>query len=232
MGNLFGVRKRAPKVTEQDKAIFQLKQQRDNIKIYQRRTENELAASKALATKLYNDNKIDRALIILRRKKCMEEILQRTDQQLETLEGLVNDIEFSQIQVSVVEGLKVGNEALKQLNSLVSIENLEQIMQETEEATEKQREITRILQQTSERYDEKELLEELEQRAQESDQATKDDTIDKPKEKVDQQKTTPIDTLIEHKLPEIPALPAEELSKEVTSSKAKEETAEVLELAS
>ena len=90
----------------------------------------------------------------------MEDILKRTDGQLSTLEQLVHDIEFSQIEVSVVEGLRVGSAALKQLNSMMSIENIQQILEDNEEAADKQKEISRLLSDTD-RYEEGELMEEL-----------------------------------------------------------------------
>jgi charged multivesicular body protein 6 len=162
MGNLFGVRRRAPQITDQDRAILQLKQQRDKIKIYQKRTEAELAKNTELALNLFKNGMKDRAIIVLRRKKMMEDILTRTDKQLETLESLVADIEYTQIEVSVVEGLKVGSEALKQLNSLMNIEDIQRMMEDNAEAYEKQREISAILSQSSERYAEDDLLKELE----------------------------------------------------------------------
>lgn len=177
MGNLFGIRRRAPVVTAQDRAILQLKQQRDKIKMYQKRTEADLIKNKDLALQLYQNGMKERALIIMRRKKNMEDILRRTDQQLETLESLVSDIEYTQIEVSVVEGLKVGTEALKQLNSLMNIEDIQKMMDDTEEAAEKQKEITNILQQSSERYDEDDLLNELEAYKQPVQKAEEDEEI-------------------------------------------------------
>lgn len=161
MGNLFGVRRQRPIFTEQDKAILQLKQQRDKIKIYQKRTEADLEKNKNLALKLFQNGLKDRAIVVMRRKKLMGEILNRTDKQLETLEQLVVDIEYSQIEVSVVEGLKVGSEALKQLNSLMNIDDIQTMMEDNEEAAEKQRQISELLAQSSERYDDDELLREL-----------------------------------------------------------------------
>jgi charged multivesicular body protein 6 len=162
MGNLFGIRRRGPEVTAQDRAVLRLKQQRDKIKIYQKKTEADLAKNADLALKLFKSGMKDRALIVLRRKKMMEDILARTDGQLATLESLVADIEFTQIEVSVVEGLRVGTEALKQLNSLMNIEDIQQMMDDNAEAAEKQREISAVLSQSSERYDDHDLLKELE----------------------------------------------------------------------
>lgn len=165
MGNFFGIRRRAPLVTAQDRAILQLKQQRDKIKIYQKKTEKDIEKNKEMAIQLFRNGFKDRALVVLRRKKCMEEIVARTDQQLDTLEQLVNDIEYTQIEVSVVEGLKVGTEALKQLNSLMNIDDIQQLMEDNEEAAEKQREITDILARSAVRFDEDDLMKELDKYA-------------------------------------------------------------------
>lgn len=161
MGNLFGVRRRAPVVTAQDRAVLQLKQQRDKIKIYQKKTESDLATNKDIALRLFQSGKKDRALVLMRRKKYMEDVITRTDKQLETLEHLVADLEYTQIEVSVVEGLRVGTEALKQLNSLMNVDDIQQMMEDNEEAAAKQREISEILQRSSERFDEQDLLQEL-----------------------------------------------------------------------
>lgn len=162
MGNLFGVRRRAPQVTAQDRAVLQLKQQRDRIKIYQNKIGSELSKNSELALNLFKNDMKDRAIIVLRRKKMMEDILARTEKQLVTLESLIADIEYKQIEVCVVEGLKVGSEALKQLNALMDIDDIQRMMEDTAEAAEKQREISAILSQSSERYAEDDLLEELE----------------------------------------------------------------------
>ena len=50
---------------------------------------------------------------------------------------LVHDIEFSQVERQVLNGLKEGNEALKKANEMFSIDEIEQIMDDTAEAAEK-----------------------------------------------------------------------------------------------
>lgn len=179
MGNLFGIRRRTPVVTAQDKAILQLKQQRDKIRIYQKKTESELERNKQLALDLFKKGLKERALIVLKRRKCMEEIIGRTDKQLETLEQLVSDIEFTQAEVSVVEGLKTGNEALKQLTSLMNIDDIQKMMDENQEAAEKQQEISDIILRSSERLDDDELLKELDELTKPKQEPVVDQTLDK-----------------------------------------------------
>lgn len=86
-----------------------------------------------------------RAKLILRKKKYQENLLGTTDKELEALEKLTSDLEFAQVQQQVVDGLKVGNEALKKIHEVLTIDEVERIMDETREGIEKQQEIDAIL---------------------------------------------------------------------------------------
>lgn len=86
-----------------------------------------------------------RALLLLRKKKFQEQVLSKTDGQLENLERMVHDIEFAQVEVKVIDGLKLGNAALKKLHDLLSIDEIEKVMDETREGIEKQKEINDVL---------------------------------------------------------------------------------------
>ncbi|XP_076237213.1 vacuolar protein sorting 20 [Calliopsis andreniformis] len=145
MGIFFAKKKPPSRVTEQDKAILQLKQTRDKIKQYQRRIEQSLEKERLIAKKLIQNGQKERALLLLRKKKFQEQVLSKTDGQLENLERMVHDIEFAQIELKVVDGLKVGNTALKKLNDLLSIDEIEKVLDETREGIEKQQEINEVL---------------------------------------------------------------------------------------
>lgn len=82
---------------------------------------------------------------MLRKKKFQEQILSKIDGQLENLEIMVHDIEFAQIEIKIVDGLKEGNAALKKLHNILSIDEIEKVMDETREGIEKQRELDEIL---------------------------------------------------------------------------------------
>ncbi|XP_043521591.1 charged multivesicular body protein 6 [Frieseomelitta varia] len=161
MGIFFSKKKPPSRVTEQDKAILQLKQTRDKIKQYQRRIEQNLEKERLLAKKLIQNKQKERALLILRKKKFQEQILSKTDGQLENLELMVHDLEFAQVELKVVDGLKVGNAALKKLNDLLSIDEIEKVMDETREGIEKQQEINEILSGELTERDENEVEAEL-----------------------------------------------------------------------
>lgn len=86
-----------------------------------------------------------RAKLILRKKKYQENLLGTTDKELEALEKLTNDLEFAQVQQQVLDGLQVGNEALKKIHEVLTIDEVERIMDETREGVEKQQEIDAII---------------------------------------------------------------------------------------
>ena len=61
----------------------------------------------------------------------------------------------------MLDGLKVGNEALKKANEMFSIEEIEQIMDDTAEAIDKQKEIDALLSGQLSQEDEDDVLKEL-----------------------------------------------------------------------
>lgn len=63
----------------------------------------------------------------------------------------------------VLDGLKVGNAALKKANDMFSIDEIEQIMDDTQEGIEKQREIDSLLSGELTDEDEADVLRELEE---------------------------------------------------------------------
>ncbi|XP_072931838.1 charged multivesicular body protein 6-A-like [Epargyreus clarus] len=146
MGSLFSKSKKpVSRVTEQDKAVLQLKQQRDKLKQYQKKIELNLERDRQLAKKLLAENKREKAKSLLQKKRYQEKLLQNTDAQLDKLEQLTHDLEFAQVEIQVLDGLKNGNAALKKVHDILSIDEIETIMEETKEGIEKQREIDELI---------------------------------------------------------------------------------------
>ncbi|KAM9296469.1 charged multivesicular body protein 6 [Gastrophryne carolinensis] len=166
MGNIFG-RKRRTRVTEQDKAVLQLKQQRDKLKQYQKKINLQLQRERDFARQLLHDGKKEKAKLLLKKKRYQEQLLEKTDNQISNLEKMVGDIEFAQIEMKVIEGLKIGNECLKKMHEVMSIDEVERIMDETQEGIEYQRQIDDLLSGSLSSEDEEAILEELEAITQE-----------------------------------------------------------------
>lgn len=146
MGNLFGKRRPAPPpVSQQDQAILQLKAQRDKIKQFMRRNEKQMEREKEIAKQLVRAGKKDRALLLLKKKRYQETVIERTLKQLDQIDRMVHDLEFAEIERRVVEGLRSGNEALKQMNQMFSLDEIEKIMEDTRESVEYQEEIANLI---------------------------------------------------------------------------------------
>ncbi|XP_078081843.1 charged multivesicular body protein 6 [Mustelus asterias] len=166
MGNLFGRKKRS-RVTDQDRAVLQLKQQRDKLRQYQKKIAIQLEKERELARQLLRGGKKEKAKLLLKKKRYQEQLLDKTEVQISNLEKMVQDIEFAQIEMKVIEGLKIGNDCLQKMHEVMSIEEVERIMDETQEAVEYQRQIDEILAGGITQEDEDAILAELDAITQE-----------------------------------------------------------------
>ncbi|XP_041942023.1 charged multivesicular body protein 6-like [Alosa sapidissima] len=162
MGNVFGRKGRPSRVTDQDRAVLQLKQQRDKLRQYQKRITLQLEKERSLAKQLLKDGKKERALLLLKKKRYQDQLLDKTENQIGNLERMVQDIEFAQIEMKVIEGLKTGNECLKKMHEVMSIEEVERILDETQEGIEYQKQIDELLAGSLSQEDEEAVLQELE----------------------------------------------------------------------
>ncbi|VEL40341.1 unnamed protein product [Protopolystoma xenopodis] len=142
MGIFFSKRSR---ITQQDKAILQLKQQRDKLKQYKRRVEVQIERDRSSAKQLLSDGKKDKALLLLKKKIYQESLIEKSEGYLRNIERLTEDLEFAQVEIQVFDGLKAGNAALKSLHEALSLDDVEKLMSDTQDAIDYQREIDSIL---------------------------------------------------------------------------------------
>ncbi|XP_013399205.1 charged multivesicular body protein 6-B [Lingula anatina] len=206
MGGLFSKsKKKESRVTEQDKAVLQLKQQRDKLKQYQKKITVQLEKDRNVAKQLLKDGKKERAKLLLRKKRFQEGLIEKTDNQLDNIDKMVHDIEFAQIETQVIDGLKQGNDSLKKLHEILSIENVEKIMEETQEAVQYQQEIDDLLAGGLSQEDEDDVLAELEE-------ITKESLPEVPQEEV----------------PAMPEVPKADIEEEKAISKEKKRGKEML----
>ncbi|CAF1121464.1 unnamed protein product [Adineta steineri] len=176
MGNIFGKKSskpsKQPAITEQDRAILQLKQQRDRLNQNRRRVESQLDREREVAKQLLKNGQKDRALLLLRKKKMLETQLTKSENILENVERMTHDLEFAQVQVDVVNSLRQGTDALKKMNDILKLEDIEQLMEDSREAIEYQNEVSNLLSGGLSRADEQDVEAELDEliRADEANQ--------------------------------------------------------------
>ncbi|KAG1055360.1 hypothetical protein G6F43_002686 [Rhizopus delemar] len=151
------------KITSQDKAILDLKVQRDKLKKYQKNL-NVVINKEVEAAKLaLNKGNKQKALLALRKKKYQEQLLEKTEQQLMNLEELTHSIEYALVEKQVLEGLKNGNSVLKEIHKETSIEAVEKLMDDTADAIAYQNEIDEMLHGLISADDEEEIMKELDE---------------------------------------------------------------------
>ncbi|KAF7549893.1 hypothetical protein G7Z17_g6090 [Cylindrodendrum hubeiense] len=152
----------ASKVTAQDKAILDMKNQRDKLHQYQRRVTVLTDKETDIAKQMLAKGDKPRALLALRRKKYQESLLAKTDAQLEQLEKLTSSVEFALISKDVVFGLQQGTKVLKEIHTeMGGIDHVEKLMGETADAIAYQKEVSEMLGGRISNHDEEEVEDEL-----------------------------------------------------------------------
>ncbi|KAH8724877.1 Snf7-domain-containing protein [Phaeosphaeriaceae sp. PMI808] len=151
------------KISAQDKAILGMKNQRDQLRQYQKRITVLTDREKEIAKECLSRGQTDKAKLALRRKKYQESLLSKTDAQLAQLEQLTSDVEFALVQKDVLYGLRQGTAVLKEIHKeMGGIENVEKLLADNEEARAYQEEISELLANKMSNQDEDEVEDELE----------------------------------------------------------------------
>ncbi|CAG8692896.1 9437_t:CDS:2 [Funneliformis caledonium] len=151
------------KITSHDRAILDLKVQRDKLKQYQKKIQTVAEKETQVAKDALIKNNKRVALLALRKKKYQEQLLTKTDAQLSNLEQLTQSIEFALVEKDVLAGLEQGNLILKEIHKEISIDKVEKLMEDTADAIAYQDEISELLSGKLTNDDEDEILAELAQ---------------------------------------------------------------------
>lgn len=123
-----------------------MKVQRDKLKQYRKKIAVVADRETEVARKCLAAGQKDKALLALRRKKYQQSLVDQTDAQLEQLEKLTANVEFSLVQKDVLFGLQRGTEVLKQINKeMGGLAAVERMMEDSAEARRQQEEISEAL---------------------------------------------------------------------------------------
>ena len=94
---------------------------------------------------LLKDKKKDKALFLLKIKKMKEKQLKESQDAMLNLEQMIGSIETEQQQVEVFAAMKEGTSELQRIHEIMSVEAVEKLMEENQEALDTQEEISELL---------------------------------------------------------------------------------------
>jgi len=156
-------RNEAPK-----KAILQLRGQLEMLSKREKHLENQISEQEGIARKHVSSNKTA-AKAALRRKKQYEHALEQTQGQIMTLEKEIYSIETANINKETLEAMKNASKAMKEIHGGLTIEKVDQTMEELRDQHAIVEEIGEAITQSvgAQGLDESELDEELEALQQE-----------------------------------------------------------------
>jgi len=134
------------RVTEVDRQVLGLKTQRRKLRAYAKRVEDAIAretATAAAAAKTPGGR--SRALTALRKRKLQTQMGDRVQDWLLRLETMLADIEHAQATAEVLERLRDGNEALKRAQAGYSLDDVNAVLRDMDEAKEHDAEVNELL---------------------------------------------------------------------------------------
>lgn len=147
MGGVFSSKKpkKKRKVSSADRAVLDLKNARDRLRKYQTKLEAENATLTRQAAALLRAGKKDRAVLTLKFRRFREAKIADADAQLLRLEEMVNTIEWETQQAAVLASLKQGTDALNKIHSEMTVEAVEDLLDDSREAQDTANRISALL---------------------------------------------------------------------------------------
>jgi charged multivesicular body protein 6 len=125
--------------------VLDLKVKRNQLEQKRRGVAAVVAREEAVARTLAGSGRRREALAALRKKKAQERMLEHVGELLDKVEQLVASIEFAAMQQSVFAALEQGTAALSELNSMLSVDDVERLLGDTQDAVDAAHEIEAAL---------------------------------------------------------------------------------------
>lgn len=152
----------APGVTEADRALLDVKAQRDQLGGHLRRLRAELARDEDAARSLVRGGQRERALLALRQRKHHQQLLDECAQHLCRLDEVIGNIELACMQRDTVEALAAGVKTLRKVQAEIGgPDRIRQVLEERSGAIAAQQELSMALGGAGVSADDAEALAEL-----------------------------------------------------------------------
>ena len=127
--------------------MLDLKHARDSLRQTQKRLEVSMARETEIARAMLKRGNKPAALMCIKKKKLQQALYDKTHGQLDNVQSMLDSIDFAKLNVQVFESLKAGKNALEDLNSVMSVDDVEKLMDENAEQMQIAQEIDDAVQQ-------------------------------------------------------------------------------------
>lgn len=141
-------------ITDVDRAVLALKTQKRKLGEYQKRVEGAIEREERRAKELVQSKKNKQALLALKKRKLHQQQLEKVCAWVLKVEETIVHIEQNQVQNDVYANLKRGNDALLILQKEVSLDDVDEILQDGSESAAHWEDVNRAL---SDQLDAKQL---------------------------------------------------------------------------
>lgn len=149
-------------VDDSDIALLDLKAQRDQISGHRRRIEAQLGRDEEAAKVCIKEGKKPQAMLALRKKKMHQQLVLESQQHLARVDELIENLEVTRMQQSIVEALAAGVATVKKMQKeMGGVDYISKLMDERQEAMDAQQEISAALAGAGVAADDEEALAEL-----------------------------------------------------------------------
>jgi hypothetical protein len=149
-------------LTAVDKAKLDVRKGKMRLTKWAKHLDKETGKLQEMAKRSLTNGNKEKALRILKIRKMKAGALTQAREKILNLEGMLLQIESQEISVEMAQAVKNGTEALNAIHKVMSVEAVEKLMEENEEALATFQEIENILADGNADYvDEDELEEEL-----------------------------------------------------------------------
>lgn len=134
--------KQSSRVDEADQLRIDLQSRKRQVNDYVKRMNEKITSCQKQAQAYLKTKNKSRAIMALKLKKIYNAEIDKAQGMVNMLERSIMDLDSTQINSQVYEVLKDGNKMIKELQAKVSIEDLEQIKEDSEEAAALNKEIS------------------------------------------------------------------------------------------
>jgi hypothetical protein len=124
---------RDDELSQVDHAKLEIRRTRTKLRKYQKQIEKETEQLNTKIKKLIKAGKKSQAKAILRLRKLRETALERTDSQILKLEQMISTIAQSEFNAEMVQSIETGNTALESLHKIMSLDYVEDVMEQADE---------------------------------------------------------------------------------------------------